>query len=833
MNRIHDSLQRVFERNRLVFWYDPVGEWAQTVEEFAHPSVTKLRVERNEFGTKVRIVRDPDPDAKFLIYVPAARPADTENWLLDLLLQGYEYKADKASLALQEVGLPNEFVPLAQEHINFFVNEQRTRQLKERIDKNDQERDVRLKMMVVLAGNEIAVDIDSLLLHFLSSGQPAELFDRVDECLGNCVLTEPFWKEVARTFDYRSANPSLRDFGVSLFRGANPLDRQVNLHPHAKVFLQRWKDSQAYSESFRAWASQMERELQVKASLNEISDPAVLGEWDTFEIFEKFTLHWLCESFEKGAPATDLIERMQRRRHSFWLQEHKEGYAALQHATTLRELIASAELTVESIESGFTRYVATWWRIDSAYRHCIRSLRAYGQVNVMAHISDWVEKAYLNNFLLPLTDRWSDQVWRLEHWACEGSTAQGEFFDRFVRPFLIKDQKIFVIVSDALRFEAASDFANRLQSANRWTAEVEAMFGSLPSYTQVGMASLLPGGQLAVSGESGTVTVAGKPAAGTDNRAEILKKACNLRGTAIQAEQFLELNTKTDGRALMRDHDVIYIFHNVIDKTGDSRDTEAKAFEAVEQAFSELESIIKKVANINGTNMLVTADHGFLFQQDEINDADLASLPDAEVLSYRDRRFLFGKGIVANPRVKVFSSKELGLSGDWLAAFPRSLDRFPLQGSGKRYVHGGTSLQEVVVPVIRIHKARTDDTGKVEIEILRVPARITTGQLSVSLFQSKPAIDKILPRTLRVGVFSKEGKPLSEIKTLVFDSMDPEARQRETSTLLTLSHAADAYNNRDVELRLEETVPGTSQTVVYKTQTIRLQKPFASDFDEF
>src|SRR5438094_4417943 len=111
-------------------------------------------------------------------------------------------------------------------------------------------------------------------------------------------------KEVARTFGYNTVTPSLRDFAVSLFRGANPLDRQVNLHPHAKVFLQRWKDSQAYEESFSNWAGQMEAELQIESSLNEVSDPAVLGDWDTFEIFDKFTLHWLCKSFEKGTSAT-------------------------------------------------------------------------------------------------------------------------------------------------------------------------------------------------------------------------------------------------------------------------------------------------------------------------------------------------------------------------------------------------------------------------------------------------------------------------------------------------------------------------------------------------
>jgi hypothetical protein len=211
----------------------------------------------------------------------------------------------------------------------------------------------------------------------------------------------------------------------------------------------------------------------------------------------------------------------------------------------------------------------------------------------------------------------------------------------------------------------------------------------------------------------------------------------------------------------------------------------------------------------------------------------MVPLPAADEWTYRNRRFALGTGIAPSPGVKVFAAKELGLVGDWSAAFPLSLGRFPLQGSGKRYVHGGVSLQEVVVPVVRIHKARTDDVGRVEVDLLRVPAKITTGQLSVALFQDRPAVDKVLPRTLRVGVFAKDGTTLSEAKTLTFDSREAEGRKRETTLLLTLSHEADAYNNSTVELRLEETIPGTSQTVTYKSHALKLQKPFTSDFDEF
>jgi len=286
MKRIHDSLKSVFQHNRLVFWYDASNEWSETFESFEDQSVVKLKVEGNEFGTKVRIVRDPNPKTNFLVYIPTARPADPDNWLLDLLLQGYEYKADRASLAIQEVGLPNEFLFLAEEHSAFFRSSKRNQELKELVHKDDQARDIRLKMMTILAGLT-TVEIDALLLLFLSKPDDEIPFDPVEQLFGGAALVISFWREVERLFGYTSATPSLRDFAVSLFRGANPLDTQVKLHPHAKVFLQRWKDSQAYRESFNRWATEMEQKLQIRTTLEAADERTSLGDSDAFEIFEK------------------------------------------------------------------------------------------------------------------------------------------------------------------------------------------------------------------------------------------------------------------------------------------------------------------------------------------------------------------------------------------------------------------------------------------------------------------------------------------------------------------------------------------------------------------
>ena len=152
MKRIHDSLQRVFQRHRLVFWYDATGEWAETFKAYPDAAVAKLLVTGNEFGTKVRIVRDPNPEAKFLIYVPTTRPVDADNWLLDLLLQGYEYKADKASLALQDVGLPHDFLHLAEDHAPYFTSAKRVDALRELIYK-DKHLDIKGNQVEQTEGN--------------------------------------------------------------------------------------------------------------------------------------------------------------------------------------------------------------------------------------------------------------------------------------------------------------------------------------------------------------------------------------------------------------------------------------------------------------------------------------------------------------------------------------------------------------------------------------------------------------------------------------------------------------------------------------------------------
>jgi len=837
-SRIHESLDAALARKRVVFWYDPNDEWASEFDDYQPVQAEKLLVQGNEFSVKVVISRAPQ-DKCFLLYLPTAKPPEPDNWLLDFLLAGHEFTADRASLDIQDAGLTLEFKELAEQHKAFFRSSVRISKLKELRGRNDNEAAVRLKMLAVLAKQQ--PDIDQLLVHAFSQQDPVnpDGEDPVDALYGNHQLSGYFWIAVGEKFGYTSPEPNLRDFAVALFNSVTSIGTAGNLLPHAKVFLSIWKNSHITRPTFEQWSAHLAGLLRVDEQLNNAPENYEPGDDDSYELIERFVLRRLLQRFQSDTTDADLLDTISNRSSSCWFGKHQHGYRALEQAITFRGLLAKADLQVPSFDEGLQRYCNSWWRLDQAYRRCIFHARMYQQPGLLKPLRNWLEAQYVNNVLLPLTNRWSDQVAGLTSWGSITLPRQKEFHMRYVHaPLTSKGLKrLFVVISDALRYEAARDFAERLnsQAGKGWQAEVDALLGVLPSYTQLGMAALLPGVQLGLNPSDANALVDGHSATGTENRDKIVKAYAKGRAKAILAEDFLGLATSKEGAELTHDHDLIVIYHNRIDRIGDKRESEADTFQAVEQTFDELDLILRKIASLKGSQAVITADHGFLFQQEPVDANDRAEFPLATELSFRNRRFVLGTGIKPNAGQKVFTAGELGLVGNWEAVFPLGLDRFPRSGSGSRFVHGGTSLQEVVVPVIKLKRELKDESRVVEVELLRLPAKITGSRLTFFLFQTEAvAAKKRLPLQLRIALYAKaDGALLCAHRTVVLNSASSEAREREQQIVLELSNAASEYNNQLLELRLEEILVNVSTPITYKTVDLKLQQPFGNDFDDF
>jgi uncharacterized protein (TIGR02687 family) len=833
--KIQNALEKEFARKRLVFWYDPdlIG-WQIEFEAVQLPGVVKIAVQNSEFSVKHRIARE-EPQQKFLLYFRGqAQPPDTQNWLLDQLLAcGPAFSPDRASLALIDAGLPPEFKTLTAQHIEFFRNAERVSKLKEWLKPDDTESDVQLKMTAVACRTEPTVEGIQLALLGELARDKNDRWAQVEKF----ALAGLWWKQLAAHFGYVTTTPALLDFVLSLFRAVTPLGASSSLDPRqALVFLNRWKDSEEYRTAFEMLSERADGLLNVSGALNQVEDVRPLLTHETYRRIDLKILADLRDGLVNSTlPPAETRQRAEARAQLHWAR-HDKGvqslYRALGVAAEFVEALPKIDLTVESFNAGLDKYATTWWRMDQLYRQFIFHFTDSGQTALLEQLASRIEGLYVNEFLSKLAQRWQEWLDRCPQWLSTTMPSQRELVSRFVQPQLAEGRKVFVIVSDALRYEAGRALLERILREDRWTAEIRSVLGVLPSFTQLGMAALLPHKSLEFDTRGQTILADGNSTAGTKARGDILAARFGGKGAAISAEDFLALNSKTDGRDFSRANDVVFVFHNIIDAVGDKRDTEHKTCAAVEDAIEDIVRLLKKAAAMNVSHFIVTADHGFLYQHEPVAESDFLAIPEPPGTLQYQRRFIVAPAIPDDPRLRRFTSNELRLGGSLAIAIPKGIQRLRLQGSGSRYVHGGASLQEVVLPVLDVKKERASDIGRVDLDIVRSGQQITTGQVTITFLQRDPVGEKCLPRELRAGFVSRTGIAISEAKSLTFDSTAEDARQRERREQFVFGREADQFNQQEVVLRLEEQIPGTAQFSMYREFTFKLRRAFESDFDD-
>ncbi|HBJ35655.1 MAG TPA: BREX-1 system phosphatase PglZ type A [Planctomycetaceae bacterium] len=863
--RINQALGKLFQKHRIVFWYDQEDSLRKDFEAVELAGVEKVEIVNNEFGLKYRMLRQ-QPKQKFLVFKAGGPPEDKENWLLDVQLAHTDFRTDKASLWLTELELPYEFRPLVSRHEFFFNSVKRRDSLKKKVTKNDTLTQVAMKMLGVLVGlNENEVRIDAVLENLL-----AELADLQSSDFGlaildlglngeskienpkskmhlitKCGLDSFLWQEVQRAYGYESDNPTIKDFTIELFKScyryelgehASPIDNPKSKIQNLLVFLKRWKDSRTHEAAFETLSHQCAEMLGIAGDL-ENRNLKALSELDYFELIDQRVLSELASAVAKKTISSGECTQLVRgRRRGHWYAKYEHYYEAVDHAAELLHLLDTLSIQLESLQQGVTAYVQTFYKLDQVYRKFIFHTVKSGGATLLGTLTDEICKRYTNAFLMPLGDRWQELVDGLEKWAIPDSRPQTGFFDKYVRRVLEKSKKVYVIISDAMRFEVGEELCRRVRQEDKFEADLDHMITTLPSYTQLGMAALLPHKTLRIQDDK-TPTVAADEVStsGTANRDKILKAAAksiasDASALAAQAADILD-KTKEDVRALVRDHDVIYIYHNSIDQTGHTQKTERKAFEAAETAIEDVVRLVRKLTSANATNVVVTADHGFLYQ-DEVEESDFSSAEVKGDVIASDRRFFIGRDLQVTGGANLYSSQALGLDGDLQIAVPKSINRFRRSGSSTRFMHGGSTLQEIVIPVISIKKSRGSDVTAVGVDMIPPPTSvISTGQLAVVFYQSEPVTEKVQARRLRIGLYAADGELISDSHDLAFDLTSENARERELKVRLLLSKQADNYNQQQVMLKLEEPISDTSQFKEYKSVPFSLRRSFTSDFD--
>ena len=838
---LHNALAARFlrgedETNRkIVFWHDIGGEYAEDVVDVGAEldSVRVIVVDNDEFAVKHKILVE-EPNSSFLVYRSGEIPQGVENWLLDLELAHGVFVADRAALVGDELGVdPDSIRPLVAQFERFFNSVERVERLKKRLAPDDDGVKIKAKMCAVLlkCDSHSVIELVRTVLT-AASEQKSEPLDALE----NFGLHTFFWEGLSSTYGYRVESPTIEDFILWIHRSAHNGFSESTEDRNLRIDFTQWRDSKKSRNAMELHAMQAELSLQIPETLKKATWSDLL-DFDTFpEIDRRITTELADAVMSRKVSAEEVASVDRKRHHTFWYDHFMDIYTAIRSAAELLDQIESFDPSLltssyskETFDTGFHDYSTKWFKVDQFYRQFLHAARSVEDFGLNDALIDQVENFYRNKFVEPLATAWQVQVDGLKDW---GSTdrvrSQRSFFAHYVKPLLEAGKRPVIIISDALRFEAAEELARRIRREAGFEANLSPVLGALPSYTQLGMASLLPHQSIGFTGKGALVQVDGVNTDGTANRSKVLS---NAGGFAIQAEELLGF-TVHEMRAKIQEHKFVYVYHNLIDATGDKIATEGQVFSATARAIDELVALMKRLASADVGATVVTADHGFLYQHRELDESGyLSTEPHGDLIHDRDRRRVIGRGLKADSSFKHFTGEQLGLSSDFEVLIPKGTKRLKLKGSGSRFVHGGATLQEICVPVIQISHSRSNKkkVRPVGITINQKTDKITTATFAVDLFQSEPVTDTVKEREIIAGLYYDE-ELLSNEARLSFASTSEDPRERYVPLRLVLKPEADRFNNKDIELRLEEHVPNTSHRQLVSRTKYTLKRSFQTDF---
>lgn len=835
--QVTNTLAEIFNNDghRLVLWNDAQAEFLDGLDMIVPEGVKILRLDKTgSLAAKIQIELD-EPKQKFLIYSPTKQPPPEEDWLLDIRLYSKNFTADAASLLLNDLGLQTQTLrAFLGERKQFFKSKDRLQKLKRWVLPEDGEKELNKKMLAVAVGAEQA-ETSMILLKIFgdlvteSEKNGAALHNFAPDVWKNLEkfnLSEYFWRLVEENFDYRAPALKLYDFLVHLFvtdlanytREKLPqtlkslvLEKRAGAS-NASVFLSHWRSNVSHQENYRKIARNIENEIRVRDWIGDV--PAqLLSECETFEQVERRIISNLRDSLLAPLPSEtgDLQNLINTRRDRFWCRDAGNSYLAVYDALSaalefyrLREQFIGG-FSFPNAADIFHAYTRDLFKFDQYYRRFCEAAREakFEGWNVLKQLSEEIEKTYGNWYLENLSIAWSKSVEHeklFENWKIENTPNQYKFFREFVKPLVDEssERKIYVIISDAFRYECAEELTRQLNAEARKSgsalleADLSAMMGVVPSYTALGMASLLPHETFdykAVSPNADILLTDESSTAGLANRDAVLSR---FKGRAIKSEEFINLG-KEAGRDFVRNPQIIYVYHNVIDATGDSASTESDTFKAVRQTISELRSIVNYIFNsLNGSQIFITADHGFLFQENSPGSIDKSALElkSGDVLK-RKKRYVINPTIAGQANAwhgKIRDTAQI--EGEMEFLIPKGVNRFHFSG-GARFVHGGAMPQEICVPVITVkklrgHAAARSSVSRVNVTLLGNLTRIVNNVQRFEFIQTEAVSERNLPRTLQFSLRDESNELISNEVAVTFDSSSDSLDDRRRSVQLAL-----------------------------------------------
>ena len=786
LKQIIDRLNAEFagDTRKLIFWYDDKAEFAEDMEsvELQNAKVYHLEPD-NQFYTKYFLER-VDMETNYLIYAPFPKPEIKDNHLEDTMLYSKRFFADRASLLSADLGIAERYKPMIEKHIKFFASKERTQRFYDLEIENFNEENILIGLLSAICRTR-SCSFEEVLRIVISENTNTIDENKYLEEMDKYGLLGAFWKLCEQQFGYADAELSLEKLIVTLFvtytdryiqRGVPKEWRSFVSMKQGNIiaFLDNLMNNVLYRGDYDRLSDQVARGLKLEDHFLKY-DLDDMVHCDTFTYFDDSILKWMVErliSEDVGAKLDEMtiLQICDMRLKMHFGERYKNEYFMIRNAFSV--ICAANYVGGEQLKDIVQQYLDNDCMIDWGYRKFyfyydkIEDTVGYEQLQTL------IENIYTNEYLNRLLPAWN-QVFTGE----DGLTVlplQRNFYNRFVNQ---AKERVAVIISDAMRYEVGRELFIRLKDNPRCTAKLSAMMSTLPSYTRLGMAALLPHKSLTMKDDY-EIYADDILCNDLNGRQTVLQNHCK-DSVCVQLDDIRKLKIAAL-REIFTGRQVVYIYHNQIDARGDKLNTEDEVFDACEDAICEVMEVIHRIStNANTYRFIVTADHGFIYRRDKIAESDKIGGINTKD-AWLNRRFVVSKDAVIDGGVRsVGLGCILGYEDEKKVAFPISSNVFKIAGGGQNFVHGGSSPQEMIVPVLDVKMERGHmETKSVQINLVSIVQKITNLITSMDFIQAEPVSDTVKATTYRMVFMSEDEERISNENIYVADSRELDSAKR-------------------------------------------------------
>ena len=806
LNRRFLEPLKEFYKRRIIFWYDEDREFEEKLDGLQLDNAKIVRLTgSNTFAVKKLLCAD-DLSSNFLVYSPLSFQKDDDNWLINVQLYSEEFRADLVSIWIDEMGLTS--TPIIRKQVKnyrafFDAKERRSKvaSIKSNITTAAQ---MHLAVMAALCSKN-DIQANSIVHTVIRAGLDIETND-IYQSFVTYGADTAFWAMVSQATGYNEGDDSnlgrlAMHMLLTAATGTLHLDDLAGLDAYISISHQAYcyelvsdwihgEDSRQLYEVARY----VEDGARLYQRFSKLPVEALVGT-ECFPCIDECILTALMTEIRDHIIKVDVIKAtVEKRRTMAWYEDVSCYYEGILQVANMQAFFLEHADGFHTVEPAkiWKEYTTDYYRMDTFYRQfhlCFQKcLKVSNPLldDLFKHVTEKVEGLYSHWFVGLLGENWSGaSAENLEQFGRILEVPQQmDFYRSKVKP---GTNRTYVIISDAFRYEVAASLAAQLRRETQSKVELHSCQAIFPTVTKFGMAALLPHRELAaVEKSSGLLSVlVDGQTADAGNRDKILKLA-NKASVALKYDNIVGLK-RAERQALVKGMEVVYIYHDKVDIA--SHTSDSAVFPACDEAISDIKNLVRIIVNeFGGTNIIITADHGFLYtysplSEDDKVDKTTPSEQDVEI----DRRYLITrKG--ANPEY-LLPVKFLDGQSDFNAFAPRGNVRIKKKGGGLNFVHGGISLQEMVVPIVEYQHLRTAtkayqrnrdkiDTKPVTLNLLSASKKISNMIFSLSFYQKEPVGDNREQATYLIYFTDSNGKQISDTCKIIADKTSENGQDR-------------------------------------------------------